>query len=245
MFALKGSLVSSMLPGKRIQTTDLPKPDFGAILPAMRFDLHVHSACSFDGRMKPEELVEVARQRNLDGICITDHQTMAASRLLSEGRQPNGLIVLFGMEYATEAGDFLVFGPFEGLRRDLSADQLFDAVEKAGGAAVAAHPFRAARPVDSFFLEHGPCRIFEGLNGRNTDGENRLAATWCRTNGRASVAGSDAHTREEVGACATRFTVPIRTRDDLVRALNDGAFLIDFPAADPIFTPSFRNVSLR
>lgn len=42
----------------------------------MRFDLHVHTNYS-DGKFTPKEVIDLAIKRNLDGIAITDHDTVA------------------------------------------------------------------------------------------------------------------------------------------------------------------------
>ena len=38
-------------------------------------DLHIHTTCS-DGRLQPREAVEVAKERNLQALSITDHDTI-------------------------------------------------------------------------------------------------------------------------------------------------------------------------
>lgn len=43
----------------------------------MRYDLHVHTNFS-DGKFTPSKVVDLAIERNLDGIAITDHDTISA-----------------------------------------------------------------------------------------------------------------------------------------------------------------------
>lgn len=169
--------------------------------------------------MGVEDAVHRARSRGLDGICITDHHTMDVRHILSEGVQENGLCVIFGMEYSTSQGDFLVFGPFEDLQSHLPADRLLQTVARRGGIAVAAHPFRKHRPVDERLIEAGLCGAIESINGRNTPMENLAVESWRQGYALAECGGSDAHTIDEVGNVATRFFTPIRTRSDLIKAL--------------------------
>ncbi|MFZ0611301.1 MAG: PHP domain-containing protein [Desulfobacterales bacterium] len=185
----------------------------------MIFDMHVHTSLSPCSGMDVDEAVMCAKERGLDGICITDHNTMDVRHTLSEGLQENGICVIFGMEYSTSQGDFLVFGPFEGLAHDLPAHQLLQTVEKNGGIAVAAHPFRRNRPVNEQIIQEGLCSAIESFNGRNTLTENLAAERWRRCYDLLECGGSDAHTIEEVGTFATRFFVPIQTRSDLITAL--------------------------
>ena len=196
----------------------------------MLFDLHVHTDLSPCSNMNIEDIVVRARQRGLDGICITDHQTMDIRHAVTEGIQENGLCVLFGMEYSTSQGDFLLFGPFEDLAPDLDGDLLLSTVRDRGGVAVAAHPFRRTRPVDERLIRNGLCCGVERDNGRNTFAENSAAAQWIRRYRLTECGGSDAHTLDELGTFATRFFMPVRSRVDLIQALYQGLCRPEIPA---------------
>lgn len=196
----------------------------------MLFDLHVHTALSPCSNMNIADIVDRARERGLDGVCITDHQTMDIRHLFAEGIQENGLCVLFGMEYSTPQGDFLLFGPFENMAPNLDADLLLSTVRDHGGAAVAAHPFRKARPTDERLVRNGLCRGVECVNGRNTSHENAAVDHWVQRYCLARCGGSDAHTLDELGTFATRFHVPIRSRADLIQALDQGLCRPEIPA---------------
>lgn len=187
----------------------------------MIFDMHVHTTLSPCSGMTVDEALRCTRERGLDGICITDHDTMDIRHTLSEGIQENGICVIFGMEYSTAQGDFLVFGPFERLAPNLPAHQLMQAVEQNGGVAVAAHPFRRKRPVNENIIREGLCGAIESFNGRNTLAENMAVERWRRCYDLIECGGSDAHTTNEVGTFATRFFVPILTRSDLITALKE------------------------
>ena len=197
----------------------------------MLFDLHVHTAISACGEVDIGELVQGAKARGLDGICITDHDTMDIRHAISEGRQDNGLIVIFGMEYTTDQGDFLIFGPFEDLPPKLPADLLLRTVALNGGVAVAAHPFRVTRPADEQLIRQGLCRAIECLNGRNSFSENRAVGAWRERYAVAACGGSDAHTLDELATFATRFFVPVNSRAELIRALRHRLCQPEIPAA--------------
>jgi hypothetical protein len=139
-----------------------------------------------------------------------------------EGFQPDGLLVIVGMEYTTGQGDYLLFGDIRSIPLGLSAAALLPAVRDLGGAAVSAHPCRTWRPADPAVFELGLCSIAEAENGRNTDAENGLAQSLIAGHGMTAVAGSDAHSLEELGRCPTRFTVPVNSTRDLIDALNKG-----------------------
>jgi predicted metal-dependent phosphoesterase TrpH len=185
----------------------------------MLFDIHVHSALSPCSRMDIGDILTRSRACGLDGVCITDHQSMAVRHVLKEGVQANGLCVIFGMEYSTAQGDFLLFGPFESLPCYLEASELLQSVQRCGGVAIAAHPFRANRPADEELIRHGLCQVIESVNGRNSPQENLAVDCWRQRYGLTECGGSDAHTTEELGTMSTRFFVPIRSRGELIHAL--------------------------
>lgn len=191
----------------------------------MIIDLHVHSSISPCSRLGLPEILTHARERGLDGVCITDHDTMDARHSVVEGVQPDGLLLVIGMEYATSQGDFLLFGPFEDLEPGLPAKEMLRIVHNAGGAAIVAHPCRKARPADPMLAAEGLLQAVERVNGRNAPFANACAQQWERgVLGHAlpGVAGSDAHNLQELGRAPTRFFSPVRSRGDLIEALGQG-----------------------
>lgn len=188
----------------------------------MRFDIHVHSFLSPCSKLDIRDIVKHAKTLGLDGVCITDHDSMNIQQYLQEGIQGNGLCVIFGMEYATPEGDFLLFGPFADIIPDLPAKQLLKLVQQKDGVAVAAHPFRVDRPIPEYIVREGLCRIIESLNGRNTDIENLQIEIWRRKYTLTECGGSDAHQLNELGSGVTHFEIPIQTREDFIDALKKG-----------------------
>jgi len=190
----------------------------------MKFDLHVHTTLSPCSSLTLPQILAEARAKSLDGVCITDHDTIEAQNMVQEGIQNDGLCVICGMEYATPEGDFLIFGPFPSLPQGLTAAELLRLVGNDGGVAVAAHPFRAKRPTQEHIIAQGLCHIVEGVNGRNQNAENQQVSLWKERYGVRRVGGSDAHTLEELGRVTTRFHHPIKSRMDFINALKTGSF---------------------
>lgn len=189
----------------------------------MRIDLHVHTTVSACSRLGLDQVLDNARSLGLDGVCITDHQSRAAAGQFRPGVQPDGLVALVGMEYTTDAGDFLLFGSLPELPDGLPAPELLARVERAGAAAVAAHPFRAGRGLDWSVAQKHPWLAVEGLNGRNAPDENMRALRWGCRFGAALTGGSDAHRPEELGRACTVLDAPVRSELELARVLRAGA----------------------
>ena len=75
----------------------------------MRIDLHCHSKYSHDNYLEPEELIEQAINVNLDGVCFTEHNSLAASSPVERITVPEGFSVFRGIEISTDRGHLLVY----------------------------------------------------------------------------------------------------------------------------------------
>lgn len=188
----------------------------------MLFDIHIHSNISPCSSLKLDDIINKAKKTGLDGICITDHESMEAKTLICEGMQKNGLYVIIGMEYSTPDGDFLIFGINNNIPLNLTAEKLLIWVKKSKGAAIAAHPFRKVRHVKEYIIKSKLCNIVESINGRNTSIENSKINIWRKKYNFTECGGSDAHTLQEIGKVKTRFFTDIRSSEDFVHALNNG-----------------------
>lgn len=72
------------------------------VLNDWRADLHCHSTCS-DGTASPLQLLELAHALGLQGLSITDHDTVAAySSEVEEAAQRQGIQLLPGVEFSAE-----------------------------------------------------------------------------------------------------------------------------------------------
>lgn len=68
---------------------------------SFRADLHCHSTCS-DGSLTPNELVLLAKERGLQGISITDHDSFSAYPDVLNFAKEQGIKMITGAEFSTE-----------------------------------------------------------------------------------------------------------------------------------------------
>ncbi len=205
----------------------------------MRIDLHVHtrprSPCS---AIDPMELVREAREKGLDGVCLTEHQSLWDPAEVADLATRSGIRVFQGNEVTTNQGDILVFGYREDVKGVVGIEELREAVTKAGGLMFAAHPFRGFLVFGFAQLQMDldqACRrsVFryvdglEVLNCRLTRQENDLALQVAQRLGLLGVAGSDAHRLDEVGRYVTVFQREIITDAQLVEELRAGRFTVE------------------
>jgi predicted metal-dependent phosphoesterase TrpH len=205
----------------------------------MLIDLHCHTfPLSNDSFLTPDQLIERAKAVGLDGVCLTEHDSVWEPRKLRELAQRHNFLIIPGIEVNSEDGHILVFG----LNRQVTGmhhlPQLAQLVTEAVGAMVAPHPYRQLTPLlpmdDDFWtvaLERAAANpvfqyvcALEAINGRATQDENTFSWQLCTRLGLPAVAGSDAHEPSDVGTCATRFQRPIADVEDLVQELKAGRF---------------------
>ncbi len=74
------------------------KRRFAALHP-FRADLHCHSSFS-DGTDTPEALIDLALEKGLSGLSITDHDTLGAYPQALDYAQKRGLLLLPGIEFS-------------------------------------------------------------------------------------------------------------------------------------------------
>lgn len=63
-------------------------------------DLHCHSTCS-DGSLSPAEIIALAQDTGLQGLSITDHDTVEAYPLIFASLQNADIMVIPGVEFST------------------------------------------------------------------------------------------------------------------------------------------------
>jgi len=72
----------------------------------LKYDLHMHTVYSRDGAIKPADAIRIAKKRGLDGIAVTDHDTIRGG-LEALKLRPEDLDVIVGAEIKTDRGDVI------------------------------------------------------------------------------------------------------------------------------------------
>ena len=109
----------------------------------MFVDTHMHEmTCSKDSFLKLEEMVEIAREKGLGAICITDHDDMGLKEYVAEYSKKTGFPIFVGIEFFSLQGDIIAFGIEEYPDERISAQDFIDLVKAQGGFCFAAHPLQ-------------------------------------------------------------------------------------------------------
>jgi predicted metal-dependent phosphoesterase TrpH len=202
-------------------------------------DLHTHTQpLSHDSLLTADDLIDLAKQASLDGVCLTEHDFFWEPEKVAELRSRHNFLVIPGIEVNTEDGHIVVFGLGHyvyGMHRIHELSALVEAVE---GIMIAAHPYRRQLPFElrneGDWLEaieraianpaYAHAHAIESQNGRGSRRENAFAAEVASRLGARAVAASDAHAPADVGRCATEFERPITGLQGLITELKAGRF---------------------
>lgn len=204
-------------PSGRIHAEDLSPvaarraPD-GAIV-----EMHAHSSeRSLDSGVRAEVMARQAAWRELDGLCLTEHNALWPPEEVLELSERCEIVLFAGMELGTDAGHVLVYGLDHYHPELLMLDRLRRIAEYEGAAMVMAHPmrtFHGKRPgwdeIPAYF------EGIEAINGDHSDGEDGYLIRQARQHSVASIGGSDVHSRDAVGRVATLFPRMPRDIGDL------------------------------
>jgi predicted metal-dependent phosphoesterase TrpH len=94
--------------------------------PSLIFDLHCHSNQS-DGILSPDALLSRAKQRGVDVLALTDHDTIAGLASAQQAAREQGVQLINGIEFSSQWGKNGVH--IVGLGVDTSSSVLLGAIE--------------------------------------------------------------------------------------------------------------------
>jgi len=177
----------------------------------MKYDLHMHTFYSKCSNLKPNIILNIAKKIGLDGIAITDHNTIKGALVVSKLNKDKNFEIIIGSEIKTDYGDLLAYY----LQNDIKSRNLFevlDEIKKQGAVSSIAHPFRLPHlrfryPIDKL---KNKIDAIECFNSRNFFWSNKVAFNTAERLNIAKTAGSDAHFKFEIGKAYTIFDGSLR-----------------------------------
>lgn len=190
-------------------------------VPLLKIDLHIHTQYSEDCKTSLNEVIQHAKNRGLDGVAITDHDTVRGALKLAESKD---LLVIPGTEVSSLHGHILGLNITESIPPKLHISETVDKIRRQGGIAVIAHPsvviktglgakITSASDIDAVEVINAsafPFFISTYLGRRMA---KRLALP--------QTAGSDAHHPREIGNAYAVIDADSNA-DDVVDAIKRG-----------------------
>ena len=187
----------------------------------MLVDMHLHeSTYSLDSHINLEQIVTIARQKGLDAVCITDHDSMGLREYAAEYAKKVNFPIFVGVEYYSLQGDITAWGIDTFPDHRIDAQIFIDQVNAAGGFCVSCHPFRNNKRglEENLRRVHGLHGV-EVLNGSADLEANRTALRFCRELGLKAIGASDAHTTGQIGKYVTWLPEKVTTMADFIAQL--------------------------
>lgn len=167
----------------------------------IKLDLHVHTKYSYDGILSPEKVLKLAINKGLNGIAITDHNSIRGAKEAKEANKNKDFIVIVGSEIKTNRGE--VMGLF--LQEEIASRDFYEAIEEIkaqDGIITIPHPFDTMRS-STLIPSKEDAKLVHGVEVFNSrcifSKYNKLAMEFSKSNGLSMTAGSDAHFANEVG----------------------------------------------
>jgi len=196
----------------------------------LKIDLHVHTYYSEDATTIPKELIHYAKKRSLDGVAITDHETLRGALKLAKKSQ---LIIIPGLEIETLSGHILALNMTTLIPPKLSITETVQKIHDAGGVAVVAHPAALLKTwLGQKITENSKVDAIEVINSA-TFPFSLSTYLSCRLAKRVNLpqtAGSDAHHALEIGTAYTVVDADSNS-EDVAEAIRKGAIT---PCGRPI-----------
>lgn len=180
--------------------------------------MHVHlryrSRCS---NLEMDDIYNNLSER-IDGVCITDHWRLKP--LMYNPFEDNKVFI--GTEISCVYGDILAYGvksiPLR--NRHLRAEDALELIHNQGGIAVCAHPFSNRHDSFGKFVYDYEFDALE-INGGLDKKFRKMAEDTANEMDIPLVGGSDAHAISQLNTIATKFTIPINTIEDIVKAVKN------------------------
>ena len=190
---------------------------------APRLDLHVHSRHSPDSRLGLREILEHVGERGLQGLALTDHNSVAGHTEL-RGLAPRfpDLILVPGVEVSTAEGHLLVYGLSELPPAGAPVAETVAWVLEHGGVPVPAHPTRWFHGIGRRLAGELPVPALETLNGHTSELGNARIELMAARRGIGGTGGSDVHDLRDLGRCFTEFPEGTDSVEAVLDALRHG-----------------------
>ncbi len=174
----------------------------------LKMDTHIHSEYSPDSKSKLKDIFTVAKNRGLDIIAISDHNTVEGSKEAIRLTKNDDLFVVPSIEISSLEGHILGFGCEENIKRDLPAGETIDLIHDQGGLAIIPHPYCFYRHGLLCKADYKDLKIdaIETKNARFIVGYcNNKAKKLSKKENLPGLGASDAHYYKFVGDCYSKI----------------------------------------
>jgi predicted metal-dependent phosphoesterase TrpH len=160
----------------------------------LKLDLHLHSCFSDDAIGTPEDLIQSLQKRGLQGMALTDHNTIKGYQR-AQKVVPKDFLIIPSVEISTADGHLLAFNVTENIQAGLPVDETVEHIIDAGGEPIVPHLFRLLSGIKKEKLKTIQTKIsaIEVFNGCSVPSSNLKTAKIARAFNLGGTGGSDSH----------------------------------------------------
>ena len=183
----------------------------------MKLDLHIHSQYSEDGIGTPDEIIKALKKKGLNGMAITDHNSVKGS-LKALKIAPKDFIVVPGVEISTSDGHILAFNVKNNFQRALSVEETVEQIIDLGGTPVVPHLFRNMSGIKTDKLKkiHKKISAIEVFNACSIPKTNLKTARIAKKFNIGGIGGSDSHHPQYAGYAYTTVDTTDLSIDSII-----------------------------
>jgi predicted metal-dependent phosphoesterase TrpH len=186
----------------------------------IRADLHVHTTYSNDSLITPKDLVYYAKRRGLNACAVTDHNSLDGAYKIAK---ETDFLIIPGMEVSSADGHIVALNVKELIPRGFSAVETVERIHRAGGVAIACHPYVYFKGC----LRDNVCATFDAIEVINArafpfkDSVKKAEEAAQRLE-LSRVGGTDAHYGPQIGYGYTEIEAAEATVDAIAEAIVAG-----------------------
>jgi len=186
----------------------------------IRADLHIHTKYSADASINPKTIVDqLCAHPSIKAIAITDHNTLEGYRHVRQlASSYKDILIMPAVETGTPHGDIIILGTEELPPTPWNIQSVIDFAKQRDALTIVTHPYRGFGLGDT--ARNYSFDAIEVLNGASIPHVNKLAENLAKTMGLPGVAGSDAHSAEELWTVYTEIQATSDT-DEILKAIKN------------------------
>jgi len=171
------------------------------------------------------EVVDYAEKKGLNGIAITDHDTLKGTDKALKLANKRELVVIPGVEVTTLQGHVLGLNITTSIPKNLGLIETVKKIHEAGGIAIAAHPIVLIK--SHIKQRTASASNLDGIEVINSSAfpfflSTRLSQTLAEQLKLPQTAGTDAHHADEIGTAYTLVEADPDI-DEITEAIRKGA----------------------
>lgn len=166
----------------------------------LKIDLHIHSNYSDDGKGSPEEIIKVVKKKGLDGLAITDHNTVKGGLEALKFASAD-FVIIPGVEISTYDGHIIALNVKENIPKGLTASETVDKILDVNGVPIVPHLFRNMSGIKEKKLQNIKDKIdaIEVFNSCSLPQSNLKTAKIAKKYNLGGTGGSDSHEPKYAG----------------------------------------------